>query len=94
MSVNESLTVKRPRRERETSEYASFARRAVRAYSRRVGEAGDVESLAGMLALSRDLDGAIAQAVKGLREDHGYSWADIASRLGVTRQACQQRWGR
>ena len=28
----------------------------------------------------------------GLRE-FGYSWADIAGRLGVTRQAAQQRWG-
>lgn len=94
MSVNEALTVKRPRRERETHEYASFARRAVRAYSRRVGEAGDVESLAGMLELSRELDGAIAKAVTDLRQQHGYSWADIAARLGVSRQACQQRWGR
>jgi hypothetical protein len=23
----------------------------------------------------------------------GYSWAEIASRLGITRQAAQQRWG-
>jgi hypothetical protein len=23
----------------------------------------------------------------------GYSWAEIGSRLGVTRQAAQQRWG-
>ncbi len=23
----------------------------------------------------------------------GYSWADIALRLGITRQAAQQRWG-
>ena len=27
----------------------------------------------------------------GTRE--GYSWAEIAARLGVTRQAAQQRWG-
>lgn len=94
MSVNDALTVKRPRRQRETSEYASFARRAVRAYSRRVGQVGDIESLAGMLALSKDLDEAIALAVKDLRKEHGYSWADIAARLGVTRQACQQRWSR
>ena len=35
---------------------------------------------------------AIAYAIGGLRE-FGYSWAEIGSRLGVTRQAAQQRWG-
>jgi hypothetical protein len=29
--------------------------------------------------------------VIGLR-NAGYSWAEIAARLGVTRQATQQRW--
>jgi hypothetical protein len=33
-----------------------------------------------------------AKAAKGLR-DHGYSWAEIGYRLGLTRQAAQQRWG-
>ncbi len=28
----------------------------------------------------------------GLR-GFGYSWAEIATRLGITRQAAQQRWG-
>jgi hypothetical protein len=37
-------------------------------------------------------DAAMAEAVKGLR-DQGYSWADIGSRLGISRQAAQQRWG-
>ena len=30
--------------------------------------------------------------MQGLRK-FGYSWADIAHRLGVTRQAAQMRWG-
>jgi hypothetical protein len=37
-------------------------------------------------------DTVIAEAVKSLRA-HGYSWAEIGSRLGITRQAPQQRWG-
>jgi hypothetical protein len=45
-----------------------------------------------MLGLADEIDGAIAEAVKGLREC-GYSWAEIGSRLAVTRQAAQQRWG-
>lgn len=46
-----------------------------------------------MTGLAPELDEAIAQAVTGLREA-GYSWAEIAARLGITRQAAQQRWGR
>ena len=44
-----------------------------------------------MTALATDLDQAINEAVTGLRE-FGYSWADIARPLGITRQAAQQRW--
>jgi DNA-directed RNA polymerase specialized sigma24 family protein len=46
-----------------------------------------------MTGLATDLDDALSQAVTGLRMA-GYSWAEIAARLGVTRQAAQQRWGR
>ena len=45
-----------------------------------------------MTRLADDIDTAIGDAVTGLR-DFGYSWADIGTRLGVTRQAAQQRWG-
>jgi len=34
----------------------------------------------------------VAVAVDGLRGS-GYSWAEIAARIGVSRQAAQQRWG-
>ena len=46
-----------------------------------------------MATLSGDLDHAIADAITALRARHGYSWADIGHRLGITRQAAQQRWG-
>ena len=45
-----------------------------------------------MTGLADELDTAIAEAVKGLRR-YGYSWAEIGPRLGVTRQAAQQRSG-
>jgi hypothetical protein len=45
-----------------------------------------------MLGLAEEIDTAIAEAVKGLRSC-GYSLAEIGARLGVTRQAAQQRWG-
>ncbi len=83
----------RPRRRDvvENDEYAAFVRRIVRAYARRVAS-GDVEALTDMVALSSVLDDAIGDAVTGLRS-HGYSWAEIAARLGISRQAAQQRWG-
>ena len=47
-----------------------------------------------MTGLATELDEAIGRAMIGLRET-GYSWAEeFAARLGVTRQAAQQRWGR
>jgi len=90
--VNRSLTPKRRKRVTENDDYAAFVRRAIAAYSRRVAT-GDIDALEGMAALSADLDTAIAHAVTALRARHGYSWADIGTRLGITRQAAQQRWG-
>ncbi|MCO5992669.1 hypothetical protein [Actinoallomurus rhizosphaericola] len=89
--VNTALTPKRPRRVVENDEYAAFIRRVIRAYARRVAS-GDIEALADMTALASDLDTAITQAVTGLRT-FGYSWAEIARPLGISRQAAQQRWG-
>jgi len=90
-TVKDPLTPDRPGRVIENDEYAAFARRVLRAYARRVAD-GDVEALTLMLGLSAEIDDAIAQAVTGLR-GFGYSWAEIGSRLGITRQAAQQRWG-
>jgi hypothetical protein len=89
--VKTTLTANRRRRSADNDEYASFIRRILRAYARRVA-AGDVDALADMTGLAAELDDVISQAVTGLRAA-GYSWAEIAVRLGVTRQAAQQRWG-
>ena len=91
-TVNSALTSRSRRRVVENDEYAAFTRRVLAAYGRRVAT-GDVEALAPMLALSRSLDEAIGQAVIGLRQ-FGYSWAEIGARLGLTKQAVHQRWGR
>jgi len=90
-TVNNLLTPKPRGRVIENDEYGAFARRILRFYARRVS-AGDIEALASMTALAADIDTTIRTAITGLRE-HGYSWADIGHRLGVTRQAAQQRWG-
>jgi predicted transcriptional regulator len=89
-TVKAGLTAKQPGRQVENDEYGAFVRRVLRAYARRVGD-GDVEALALMANLADDINAALGEAVKGLRA-HGYSWAEISSRLGITRQAAQQRW--
>jgi hypothetical protein len=89
--VKGGLTPNRGRHPIGNDEYAGFARRVIAAYSRRIA-AGDIEALTDLVALSTRVDEAITTAVRGLR-GFGYSWADIATRLGITRQAAQQRWG-
>ena len=90
-TVKTALTPKPRRRVIENDDYAAFTRRVLRSYARRVA-LGDIEALEAMTGLADDIDTAIAHAVAGLRA-RGYSWADIGNRLGVTRQAAQQRWG-
>jgi hypothetical protein len=89
--VKTPLTPKRRFRVVENDEYAAFLRRVIDAYSRRVAS-GDIEAITAMAALASHLEDATRQAITGLRE-FGYSWADIAMRLGITRQGAQQRWG-
>jgi hypothetical protein len=76
----------------ENREFDAFARRILRAYARRVAD-GDIEALPALRDLASTVDIALQDAVTGLRQ-FGYSWAEIAARLGVTRQAVQMRWGR
>ncbi|MFE9872196.1 hypothetical protein ACFYON_16310 [Micromonospora sp. NPDC005686] len=95
-TVKKTLTPHLPRQQRrrdvvENDAFAAFARRIIRAHGRRVAD-GDVEALRDLVTLSTDLDQAITDAVIGLRQ-FGYSWAEIGSRLGISRQAAQQRWG-
>ena len=89
--VKKPLTPKRRYRIVENDEYAAFLRRVINAYSRRVAS-GDIEAITTMARLADHLEDATRQAITGLRES-GYSWADIALRLGITRQGAQQRWG-
>jgi hypothetical protein len=90
-AVNKRLTPKRRKRVVENDDYAAFVQRAIRAYSRRIAQ-GDIDAITDMARLADDLDAAIRHAITGLR-NRGYSWADIGTRLGITRQAAQQRWG-
>jgi hypothetical protein len=76
----------------ENTDYAAFAARVIRGHARRIAD-GDIDGLTDLLHLARELDTATQHAANGLRAA-GYSWADIGTRLGTSRQAAQQRWGR
>jgi hypothetical protein len=67
------------------------AARILRAYARRIA-AGDIEALPSMVLFVSDVDNAMREAVQGLHR-FGYTWTDIAARLGVSRQAVVQRYG-
>jgi hypothetical protein len=92
-STSTPRTRKRARRVVENAQFDAFARRILRAYARRVAT-GDVEALAGLAALTAEVDAVTREAVAGLRaKPHSYSWSEIADRLGTTRQAAQMRYG-
>jgi DNA-directed RNA polymerase specialized sigma24 family protein len=90
-TVKPRLTHKRRARHVENDEYAAFARRVLRAYSRRIAT-GDIDAITELHDLASEVETALGKAILGLHL-LGYSWAEIGSRLGVTRQAAHQRWG-
>jgi hypothetical protein len=93
--VKPRLTTKRRTRTRryvENPDYAAFVTRVLRAHGRRVAE-GDIDGLTELVALTEELDNAITTAITGLR-GAGYSWTDIANRLGITKQAAHHKWGK
>ena len=89
-TVKTGLTPDGMRRVVENEEFTAFTVRILRAAGRRIA-AGDVEALPALAGLAVELDAAIGDAVAGLRAA-GFSWGEIAARLGVTRQAAHQRW--
>jgi DNA-directed RNA polymerase specialized sigma24 family protein len=75
----------------ENAEYVKFAERILRGLSKRAG--GDVDTLPELRKLQETMETRMTEAVVKCHEE-GYSWAEIAARLGITRQAAQQRYGR
>ena len=73
----------------ENTDYAAFAGRVIRAHARRIAE-GDVDGLTDLVDWpARWTLPPRLPSVDGLR---GFGYAEIASRLGTSRQAAQQRW--
>ena len=75
----------------EADKFGAFVRRVIRAYGRRVADR-DIEALAGLAQLRRDIDDQLQLAVDQLRAQ-GYSWSDIGNQLGISKQGASQRFG-
>ena len=76
----------------EATEFAGMMRRLIRSYGQRVGEA-DYVDLADLVAVQAELDKALVEAVRAMRErPNPVPWSTIALGLGTTRQAAQQRF--
>jgi len=71
--------------------YFAFARRILKAAGRRAES--DVDLLPNLVALSTLVDRLVASAVASAHAE-GYSWSEIADRLGTTRQAAHKRFGK
>ena len=76
----------------ETTEYVAMMARMIRGLGRRVAD-GDPSDLADAVKLQKQLDDVLRDAVTQMREQHGYSWQQLADELGTSRQAVQQRYG-
>lgn len=74
------------------AEYIAFARRILKALEPRIGSA-DPDDLAELIHLRHALDSAIDAAVRGQRAN-GFTWAEIARPLGISRQAVQKKWAK
>jgi hypothetical protein len=93
--VNTALTSrrrKRPTRYVESIDFLAMVRRIVRAAGHRVGD-GDADELRALVAIRQDLDAAITEAVRGLK-DSGATWSEIGAIQGVSKQAAEQWYSR
>lgn len=95
---NQSLTrrpvgtvAKRARRERSSGDMLGMVRRTARAMVRRA-EAGDLEALEALRSMGELVRAAELDAGRALNAN-GVTHADIASFLGISKQAAAKRYG-
>ncbi len=70
----------------------SFVARVLRSMGRR-GAGGDEQAVLELFRLRQAVEEARDIAVRGLHDEQGWSWGEIALLLGTTRQYVAKRWG-
>lgn len=84
---------KRKRREApEAPELGAASRRFANALARRAAEEGDDVALEQLVEVRTAVDVAIEHAARGMH-GRGYSWTEIAERVGMTRQGALKAYG-
>lgn len=76
----------------EASDMAGMGKRVARAMARRAAS-GDVYALSAIVERQEALEVALVEGARGAHS-FGYSWAEIAQEIGVTRQAAWERFGK
>jgi len=66
--------------------------RQLPALARHMATIGDVTDLPAFVALQREMDQLLVEAVTRLHDEIGYSWTEVGQVLGVSRQAARQRF--
>jgi hypothetical protein len=84
---------RRSRVYRETTDYLEGVQRMLRALGKRVGDA-DIAMLPGLAEIPKVGEDLLGIAARQLHDEHGYSWTDIGTVLGISRQAARQRFAR
>jgi hypothetical protein len=79
------------RRDREASDLAAMVQRMYRALVRRAGE-GDTAALVALADLQADASRHVVLAGQALMGTGHYTYTDLATELGITRQAARQRF--
>jgi len=81
-------------RNRDLEMPAQIARisRQLPALARHMATIGDVTDLPAFVALQREMDQLLVEAVTRLHDEIGYSWTEVGQVLGVSRQAARQRF--
>ncbi len=73
----------------ENREFGKFAARIIARFAQRAG--GDIDMLPILRDVQSSIDRLMRDSIAACRAE-GYSWAEVAKRLGTTRQAAQQRY--
>mgnify|MGYP001557827566 CR=1 FL=1 len=81
------MRAKRAKRTVEDDAFGAFLGRVLEAYGRRAST--DVEAVASLAVVVKRAEETLTGAIRELRKTH--SCAEIATRLGVSRQAVQKR---
>jgi hypothetical protein len=87
--------IDKPRREKSTAEVRGAVKRMLRAYVGRIERDGDLEAFAELIRFRAELDAATDRAAAALLADPWrYSFTDLATEVGQTKQNMHRRFGR